>query len=253
MHWPTPDPVAFSIFGLDVRWYGVLIASAVFLGFGIACRRAPSFGLKPDTVVDSLLIAIPLGVIGARLYYVLFHWDYYGGNLLRIFHIRGGGLAVHGALILGILGIWLYCRAKKEPFLSLLDLLTPCVALGQSIGRWGNFFNQEAHGGSTDLPWAIEVDGQFVHPTFLYESLWCFLLFIFLLWFSKKRSFDGQIFLLYGILYSLERFFVESLRTDSLMLFGLLKTAQAVSVTAIVLFVILYFVLRGRARKKISV
>ena len=249
MQWPTPDPIAFSVFGMDIRWYGVLIASAVLLGLWIACRRAPQFCLQPDTVLDALLVGLPMGIIGARTYYVLFHWTYYGGDWQRILDIRSGGLAIHGGLIFAILGIWVYCRIKERKFSALLDLLAPCAALGQAIGRWGNFFNREAHGGPTDLPWAIEVDGTWVHPTFLYESLWCFFLFWLLLWVSKKRTFDGQIFLLYGMLYSIERFLVEQLRTDSLMLFGTLKAAQALSLTILLVFGVLYFILQRRTGK----
>ena len=138
---------------------------------------------------------------------------------------------------------------KKVNILDLLDLIFPEVALGQAIGRWGNFFNSEAHGGPTDLPWAIEVDGEMVHPTFLYESIWCLLLFIFLIWFSKRTSFKGQIVCLYGMLYSVERFFVEGLRTDSLMI-GPLRQAQVISIAIFTVSLAAYIMLSHRDEVK---
>lgn len=243
------DPIAFTIFGLDVRWYGVLISTGMLLAVLLSMKRAPSHGMRPDDVLDLALISLPAAVIGARAWYVIFEWDYYQGDLGRILDFRGGGLAIHGGLLFGFVVGMLVCKYKKIDGWNALDLVAPAVALAQSIGRWGNFFNQEAHGGPTDLPWAIEVDGVMVHPTFLYESIWCFLLFLFLLHMAKKRKFAGQIFLLYGILYSAERFFVESLRTDSLVFFGM-KTAQIVSVLVIVIFAGLYCYRNNTISKK---
>ena len=154
--------------------------------------------------------------------------------------IRSGGLAIHGGLIFGLITVLLVCRHKKIEPLNVLDLFIPTVALAQAIGRWGNFFNGEAHGGPTDLPWGILVDGVKVHPTFLYESIWCVILFIALSWFNKhKRYAHGQTLALYFIFYSLERFMVEALRTDSLMI-GPFKQAQVISVCAIIAGIILY-------------
>ena len=233
------DPIAFTIFGLDVRWYGVLIALAMLLAVLISMKRAPSHQIDPDDVLDLALFFFFFTLIGARAWYVIFQWDYYQWDLSRILNFRGGGLAIHGGLALAFLVGVLVCRHKKIDPWNALDLVAPVIALGQSIGRWGNYFNGEAHGGPTDLPWAIEVDGVMVHPTFLYESIWCFLLFLFLLYMAKKRKFTGQIFLLYGILYSIERFAVEGLRTDSLMFMGL-RTAQIVSILVILVFFVLY-------------
>ena len=213
-----PDPIAFSIFGIDIRWYGILIAAGMLTAVLISCKRAPSHGLKDDDVLDMALWMLPAGVIGARVYYVLFNLDYYK-SLSSMLDIRSGGLAIHGGLIFGMIAVWLVCRHKKIDTLNMLDLIAPSVALAQAIGRWGNYFNGEAHGGPTDLPWGILVDGVKVHPTFLYESIWCVILFIALSYFDKnKRTAHGQTLALYFIFYSLERFCVEALRTDSLMI-----------------------------------
>jgi len=244
---PTPNPVAFTIFGIEIMWYGVVIAAAMVLAVIIIYRRAPIHGITSEKSLDFVLICVPMGVIGARLYYVLFNWDYYGGDFFKIINIRGGGLAIHGGLILGFLTAILLCVLWDIKPLNLLDLAAPSIAIAQSIGRWGNYFNQEAHGGPTDLPWAITVNGQSVHPTFLYESIWCFLLFFVLLFFDSNRKFEGQTFLLYGILYSFERFFVEGLRTDSLMI-GALKQAQVFSAFVFILFLIIYLVMRRRSK-----
>ena len=246
----APDPIAFTLFGMDVRWYGLLIGIGFLLAIFLSYKRAPKYGIKEDHVLDFALFMIPAAIIGARAYYVIFHWDYYGGDIGRILDIRSGGLAIHGGLIAGILVAFAVCKYHKIIFADLADLCLPTVALAQSIGRWGNFFNSEAHGGPTDLPWAIYVDGQYVHPTFLYESIWCFALFLFLMFYmEKRRSFSGQLGLLYGILYSLERIFVEQLRTDSLML-GPFKQAQVLSFCVIVVCIVLYVYLWRKERKQ---
>ena len=234
-----PDPIAFTIFGVDVRWYGVLIACGMMIAVLISCKRAPRHGLTDEDVLDIVLWMLPIGVIGARVYYVIFNLDYYK-TLGSMLDIRSGGLAIHGGLIFGLITVLLVCRHKKIGALNVLDLFIPSVALAQSIGRWGNFFNGEAHGGPTDLPWGILVDGVKVHPTFLYESIWCLLLFIALSWFNKhRRTACGQTLALYFIFYSIERFFVEGLRTDSLMI-GPFRQAQVISICAIIAGIILY-------------
>jgi phosphatidylglycerol:prolipoprotein diacylglycerol transferase len=234
-----PDPIAFTIFGLEVRWYGILIACGMLIAVLLSCKRASYHKLKEDDVLDVTLFMLPIGVIGARLYYVLFNLDYYD-SLKSMLDIRSGGLAIHGGLIFSAITIIVICRRKKiDPF-NVFDLFIPTVALAQSIGRWGNYFNGEAHGGPTDLPWGILVDGIKVHPTFLYESVWCLLLFFALSWFNKnKRYANGQTFALYCILYSVERFLVEALRTDSLMI-GPFKQAQVLSICAIIFGICLY-------------
>ena len=246
---PTPSSnVAFTIFGFDIMWYGILIATGMLLAIAIAFRRAPRHGIEPDRIYDIALVCLPAAVVGCRLYYVAFHWDQYAGDIAKILNIREGGLAIHGGLIFGIGAGVLLCRRWNIHPLNGVDLVMPGIALAQSIGRWGNYFNQEAHGGPTNLPWAIEVNGQMVHPTFLYESIWCFLLFFILIYIDNHRKFEGQTCLSYGILYSIERFFVEGLRTDSLML-GPLRQAQVISVVLIVLCSASYFVLKRRAER----
>ena len=242
-----PDPVAFTIAGIEIRWYGILIAAGMLLAVYISSRRAPTHGITDEDVLDIALWMLPIGVIGARVYYVLFNLDMYH-SLREAVNIRNGGLAIHGGLIFGMITVFVICRRKKISALNVLDLFIPTVALAQSIGRWGNYFNGEAHGGPTDLPWGILVDGVKVHPTFLYESLWCLFLFFFLSWWDKnRREAYGQTLALYGILYSVERFLVESLRTDSLMI-GPFKQAQVISICAIIASVILFFCSRKHWR-----
>ena len=190
---------------------------------------------------------LPVAVIGLRLYYVAFHWDRYAGDLSEILNIREGGLAIHGGLIFGFLAAWLMCRHKGISILNGMDLAVPCIALGQAIGRWGNFFNEEAHGCETDFPISVLIDGVNYHATFLYESLWCLMLFFLLSAIARKRRFTGQIFCLYLMLYSLERFFVEFLRTDSLMI-GSFKQAMVLSACLIVVGAVAYGVLSKRTR-----
>ena len=246
----APSRIAFTLFGIDVMWYGILITAGMVFAIILSYYRAPRHEIEQEHVIDFALACIPAAIIGARLYYVAFNWDNYSGDIMKILNIRNGGLAIHGGLIFGIgAGILLARRWKIQP-LNGLDLVAPGIAMAQSIGRWGNFFNGEAHGGPTNLPWGIEVDGQMVHPTFLYESIWCFLLFFFLLYADNRRRFQGQVFLLYGILYSFERFFVEGLRTDSLYIAGSLRTAQLVSAVIFITFLIWYIILSKKSRKK---
>ena len=242
---PTPDPVAFTIFGIEIRWYGILIALGVTLAVFISAKRAPRHDLTSDDVLDFGVWCVPAGIIGARIYYVLFSWGYYGQHLDQILNFRGGGLAIHGGLIGAFLMAWLVCRHKGVKFLDGMDLCVPTIALAQSIGRWGNYFNSEAHGGHTDLPWAITVGGDTVHPTFLYESLWCFALFFILILIDQRRTCFGETTCWYGILYSVERILVESLRTDSLMI-GPFKQAQVLSACVILFCIILLVIQKKR-------
>lgn len=236
------DPVAFSVFGFEIRWYGLLIAIAVLIGTLLATKEAKRKGIKEEAFLDLLIFAVPVAIIFARLYYVIFTWDYYSQNPGQILNIRGGGLAIHGVIIGGVLVGVIFSKVRKINFWSIADVAAPGLILGQAIGRWGNFANSEAHGGPTDLPWGIIVDGVKVHPTFLYESIWNFLVFGFLLWYRRKfANREGEVFLLYIILYSLARLFIEGLRTDSLML-GQIRIAQLISIVAIVIGgVILYY------------
>ncbi|MEL7606025.1 prolipoprotein diacylglyceryl transferase [Sedimentibacter saalensis] len=244
------NPVAFTIFGVDIMWYGVLISTGVLLGVVFALRECKRIGFKEDNLLDFLLYAIPAAIIGARAYYVIFSWDFYSKNPDQIINIRNGGLAIHGALIAGVIVGVLFCKKRKIKVLELLDIVMPSVALGQAIGRWGNFINQEAHGGPTDLPWGIIVNGQKVHPTFLYESIIDLCIFLFLMWFRKnKKTTDGQVLGLYLIFYSAGRFFVEGLRTDSLMFLGM-RVAQLISLGSILLGVILLVYLNKKKAQK---
>lgn len=230
------NPIAFTFFGIEVRWYGIFIAIGAMLAiyFGEELiKRNPR--IPKESIVDMSLIALPLGIIGARCYYVLFEWGYYSQHPSEILAIRNGGLAIHGGLIAGALVIFFFSKARKIEFLDLLDMIAGGVALAQGIGRWGNFMNGEAHGGPTNLPWAIPVDGVMVHPTFLYESILDVGIFLFIYFFlSKRRKYPGELSGAYLILYSIGRFFIEGLRTDSLYI-GPLKTAQVVSLIGIVI------------------
>jgi phosphatidylglycerol:prolipoprotein diacylglycerol transferase len=229
-------------------WYGVMVTLAMIVAVAIICRRAKKHNLTSDKVIDYMIFCIPAGLIGARLYYVLFNFQEFAAEPMRIFNTRAGGLAVHGGLLLGIAVALLLCRLWNVNLLNALDLAAPGIALAQAIGRWGNYFNEEAHGGPTDLPWGTLIDGVKVHPTFLYESIWCFLLFLLLLRIDDNRGFRGQTFLLYAMLYSVERFFVEQLRTDSLMLLGIFRQAQVMSALVFVACLIAYLYLRRRER-----
>ena len=248
---PIPDPVAFTLFGMDVMWYGIIVTAAIVVGTFLCIKRAPSHDIDPDRLLNCILISVPCGIIGARLYYIIFNWSWYAGDIMKMINIREGGLAIHGGLIAGLGAGVILCVIYKIRPVNVLDLLAPSIALAQAIGRWGNYFNSEAHGGPTDLPWAVTVDGVTYHPTFLYESIWCFLLFLFLLYAAKKRRFEGQIICLYGILYSVERFFVEALRTDSLMI-GPFKQAQVISIVIAAVCLVAYLYLNKTASKRTS-
>ena len=234
------NPVAFSIFGIEIRWYAIIIIVGMLLGTYFAKKEFVRRGFDEDFVYDLIFVAIPIGIIGARLWYVLFEWDYYSQNPGQILNIRAGGLAIHGGIIFGALATYLFSKKKNLPFLDLLDVLIPSLALGQAIGRWGNFMNQEAHGGPTDLPWGIIIDGVKVHPTFLYESIGDLIIFLILINYRKNNPDKGKQSAIYLILYGILRFFVEGLRTDSLYI-GSLRTAQLVSIVFVIGGIILYY------------
>jgi phosphatidylglycerol---prolipoprotein diacylglyceryl transferase len=243
----SPGAVAFQVGPLMVRWYGLLIAGAVLLGVSLSSRLAVRRGLDPDLIGD-LAFALVLGAIpAARIYYVLFQWKDYVGHPERMVAIWEGGIAIHGAILGGMLAAWWFARWRKVSFWLLADIVAPALILGQAIGRWGNFFNSEAYGSPTDLPWKlfIPIEHRFVgfeevayyHPTFLYESVWNLMVFGVLLWVFFRlgnRVRPGFVFSVYAIGYSLGRLWIEGLRSDSLMAGGL-KMAQVVSLTGIVL------------------
>lgn len=246
---PTINPVALNLFGLEIRWYGIIMATAMLVGVLLAMKRAKKQGMSGDTIVDLALIVLPAAILGARLYYVAFEWQQYKGDLWHILNFREGGLAIHGGVIAAILAGIVFTRYKKLPTWTLADVAAPSVILGQAIGRWGNFINQEAHGGPTDLPWGIMIEGVRVHPTFLYESLWNLMVFSLLLVFEKKKAFEGELMLWYAVLYSMGRFWIEGLRTDSLMI-GPIRTAQLLSLALIVGGSLAIALGRSRTRKR---
>ena len=164
-----PEPIAFTVFNIDIMWYAICVTIGITAAALITYFRAPDHSINRDHLLNMMIISVPCGLIGARAYYVLFNWEWYAGDFMKIINIRQGGLAIHGGLILGLGVACLLCLIYKIRPIDLLDLCAPSIALGQAIGRWGNYFNSEAHGGPTDLPWGVWIDGQTYHPTFLYE------------------------------------------------------------------------------------
>lgn len=224
------NPVAFTVAGVPIRWYGILIASALFIGLHLTLREARRLGEDEERLVSLFLYVVPAAIIGARLYYVAFSGilPWYLQHPLTILDTRQGGLAIHGGLLGGFVVGWAYTRYHGLNFRRLADIVAPSIILGQAIGRWGNYFNQEAYGRETSLPWAMYIDGAYRHPTFLYEFIWNILVFFWLFKRRSRKQFEGEIVLWYFLLYSLGRFFIEALRTDSLML-GPLRVAQVLS------------------------
>ena len=232
------NSVAFTVGSWPIYWYGILISAAFIIGIFLVQSLAGKRGYDMDHLWTIFLILIPCAVFGARLYYVIFSWDMYGyaDDPLRILQTWKGGLAIHGGLLAGILVILIACRKYRMDFFGVLDCFAPAVALGQAIGRWGNYFNGEAYGSVTTLPWGIHVaaDQELHHPTFLYESLWDLLVFILLMVLFKKSKRSGNVVLIYLIAYSVGRFFIEGLRMDSLMI-GPFRQAQVLSVCLIII------------------
>lgn len=226
------DPIAFELGPISVRWYGVLIASAFMIGTYGSGRLVKKAGMDEDDFYSIVLWVVLFSIIGARLYYVLFSWQYYAAHPDEIIAVWEGGLAIHGGLIAGTLTLLLGSRKYGMPFWTLADILAPFVILGQAIGRWGNYFNQEAYGYEVDpdkVPTAMFIDGAWRHPTFLYESLWNITGFVLLsLFYRCGKAREGEVGLAYVMYYSFGRFFIEGFRTDSLML-GPLRTAQVIS------------------------
>ncbi len=246
----SPGPVIFEIGPFIIRWYGLLIASAILIGVTLSQYLAQRQGINPDLLGD-LAIWLVIGAIpGARLYYVLFEWQEYAQRPEDIIAIWKGGIAIHGAIIGGTIATLIFSRLNKVSLWQLIDLVVPSLILGQAIGRWGNFFNSEAFGRPTDLPWKLYIpfsnrpsgylNYEYFHPTFLYESLWNLGVFAMILWLffwglkHKDRLKTGTLAFVYLISYSAGRFWIEGLRTDSLML-GFLRIAQVVSLAAIAL------------------
>ena len=243
----TVDSVAFSIGNIDIAWYALIITLGMVLAVAHLIYRAKQVGISVDTILDYVLITIPVGIIGARLYYVIFspgHFD----TFYDVINIREGGLAIYGGIIAGAISVFVISKVKKIPFLTLADACTPGIILAQGVGRWGNFMNGEAYGGVTDIFCRMGLNNsstsyltEYVHPTFLYESLWNILGFIIANLFHKKRQFDGQVFLFIFGWYGLGRAFIEGLRTDSLYVtvFGAdLRASQVLAIIILVLCII---------------
>lgn len=240
------DPVAFNLGPLSVRWYGIIIAVGILLGYFVAQRALVKAGLHKDTLVDIIFYSALFGFIAARIYFVIFQWPYYAENPSEIIKIWHGGIAIHGGLIGGFIAGVIVCKVKNLNPFQIGDIVAPSIILAQGIGRWGNFMNHEAHGGSVSrafleqlhLPnFIIEnmyINGQYYHPTFLYESIWDVAGFIILVNIRKNLKL-GETFFLYLTWYSIGRFFIEGLRTDSLMLTSNIRVAQLVSILLILI------------------
>ena len=221
----NPSRVAFSLFGKDVYWYGIIIALGFILAVIYASRRTKTFGVTDETILDMLFWAVPSAIICARLYYCVFYWELFAHNPISILYIWEGGIAIYGAVIGAVAAVLLFCKVKKVSFGPLADVGGLGLLIGQMIGRWGNFVNREAFGAPTDSFLKMGISdaagvATYYHPTFLYESVWNLVGFIILHFYSKKRKFDGEIFTCYVAWYGLGRVWIEGLRTDSLYLFG---------------------------------
>jgi len=231
------EKVAFTLFGVDVYWYSILIVLAILIVFLLCKKDSGKYNIKFETILDLSLYVLPISIISARLYYVIFNLEGYMLEPIKILDIRSGGLAIYGGIIGAVITIIVYCKMKKINFLDILDYLAPFLPLAQSIGRWGNFVNVEAYGTETNLPWRMGIleNGIYkeVHPTFLYESICTFIIFIVLYKIRNKRKFKGEIVTLYLIMYSFVRFFIEGLRIDSLMFFDV-RISQLLSLSVFV-------------------
>lgn len=234
-----------SVFGVDIAYYGITIAIAMIVGISIALHEAKRTGQNQDTYLDLLMLTMLTSVVGARIYYVIFSWSNYKDNLGEILNIRNGGLAIYGGIIAGVITVFVYSKITKMKFLQIADTVCMGLAAGQIIGRWGNFFNREAFGEYTNNLLAMQlpvsavrkneitsamwnhvvtiggVEYIQVHPTFLYEGLWNFMVLLFLFWFRKRKKFEGELFFCYLAGYGAGRFWIESLRTDQLLLPGI--------------------------------
>lgn len=264
---------AFTIFGMTVKWYGIIIALGIILAMIYGFSQMKKFGLDVDKAIDCIFAGMVGGIIGARLYFVIVDWENYSGDLKSIFNIRNGGLAIYGGIIGAILAAALVAKWRRVKFLPLLDIAGMGFLIGQGVGRWGNFTNHEAFGYNTNsifgmssgriqeqiyyMTASLEHTNQLknadlvaslpVHPCFFYESIWCLVGFGLLAWFSKRRKYDGQLFIMYAGWYGLGRFFIEGLRTDSLM-FGNLRVSQVLAAICVIASVTLLIVLDRKVK-----
>ena len=267
-------PKGITIGSFTSAYYGIIIAIGMLSGLWLACFQAKRTNQKKEVYTDFAIYAIIFSIIGARLYYVAFSWDYYKDNLLQVFNTRGGGMAIYGAVIAAVLTAIIYCKVKKYNFFLLADTAVGGLVLGQIIGRYGNFFNREAFGEYTNGLFAMRLrvdqvnsaniteamrdhittfDGiQYiqVHPTFLYESLWNILVLVLILVFTKKKKFNGEIFLIYLVGYALGRVWIEGLRTDQLQIAKTgIAVSQLLSAVIVVVGVVAWIVVRVRQKK----
>ena len=237
--------IAFSLFGVNIYWYAILITFAMALSIFLMNKDDKKYNINFDDILLLIILTIPIAFIGARIYYVIFNINYYFSNPTKILNIRDGGLAIYGGIIAGTITIIIYCKIKKINILDVLDYVVPYVAMGQAIGRWGNFINVEAYGTETSnfIRMGIIENNIYkeVHPTFLYESIVTFFLFIFLFNIRNKRKYSGQLTYIYLAIYSIARFFIEGLRTDSLML-GNIRVSQLVSLIIFIFSILMILI-----------
>lgn len=269
------DPTAFKIGNVEIQWYGIIITLGLLLALIYCFPKMKRFGLDADRAIDAVIGGVIGGIVGARVYYVIFNWDEYKGNFKEMLNTRNGGLAIYGGIIGALLIGLLICKLRKIKMLPMLDITVLGFLIGQGVGRWGNFINQEAFGTNTDSFLGMtggriqqtiinqtQIGGEMysngnvtmlwenpVHPCFLYESLWCLLGFVLLSTWSKRRKYDGQIFLMYMAWYGLERFVVEGMRTDSLM-FGELRVSQVLSAVLFIASIIIQIVMFSKIRRE---
>ena len=251
------NPVALQLGPISIRWYAICIVSGLILAVYLSMKEAPRKKINPDDIIDFILIAFPLAIVGARLYYVIFEWGYYSQHLGEIFAIWNGGIAIYGGLLTGALVLYLFSRRRLIEPIDFLDIAAPSVMIAQSIGRWGNFFNQEAYGTAVKslnyLPPFIRdqmyIDGSYRQPTFLYESIWNLLGFLLILILRRKPQFlrQGEITAFYLIWYGFGRMIIEGMRTDSLMFAGLRVSQWLSMILILVGFAIIIYQRRKKA------
>lgn len=244
--------IAFSVFGIEVYMYAICIVTGIIVAAILCNINKEKFENKFENILDIGIFSLFFGIIGARIYFIIFNLEYYLNNIKEVFNFRDGGLAIYGGLITGILTTIIICKIKKIDILNVLDYVIPFVALAQAIGRWGNFFNVEAYGYETDIFLRMGIftsDGYIeVHPTFLYESICTILIFFILRKLQKNRKFKGEIFLLYCILYSGIRFFIEGLRIDSLMFYNF-RISQILSIIIFLISIIMFYLTKKLSKK----
>ena len=253
----TVNRVAFEIFGVEVYYYGLLIGLGILLAVIYGTYETKRVGISQDDLFNMLIIALPVSIIGARIYYVAFEWASYKDDLMSVFDIRNGGIAIYGGIIGAAIVVFSYCRLKKLSFGLCLDVLSIGLLIGQAIGRWGNFVNGEAYGVRTELPWAMTIvsDGKLeatlCHPTFLYESLWNLAGIVILWLFRKHKKFNGEVFCGYMIWYGLGRSWIEGLRTDSLY-WGDFRVSQILSIVLIIVAIAIIVYNRKKLKKTLD-